>query len=760
MRFKNKLFPWLLIAAMLLATGITAFASARSNAAKLAAKDSQRAASLEATVQGIASKTTSRARDLALALQDTSGQAQRLEFARLQTLSSSDQGVSSIGLALKVPERDVAAFEKRHHYRIRTVAGRPLTSRRTHFVVDQLFGSSAEHSAVGVDLVSDPGRAIAIEQAITSALPASTKPMRLITGGTGSVLFVPIFKPGASILTFEGRRTAVVGVIGIGIRNTLMNAAIADLVPPNTPFLLSDEGEKIAGVGRVSSGTKPRYVDFAGRQWAITAQRSTSDQVPSWLLALIGGLVLTGTVALVMVQSSRRERYANGLVAERTVELELASARVAEDARFFELTTDFVCAMDLSGNIVSFNDTWIDALGWSREELNNSTIVNLVHPDDLSILVGKIEALSHGKTIVGQPLRTLAKDGTWHWLEWSAVGAPEHGMIYGSARDITDRVALEGALASERAQMNDAQIIARLGSWSVDTRTGSMYWSDQVFQLVGMQPPDEPLTAAHWLSILADEDKEAAQAQLAETLLHGGEFEFAFRRKAPGMRGEDVHLLTRGFAERDDRGDVTRVVGTVVDVTDRLRHEAHLQHMANHDPLTGLANRRQFDIALQQHLSRCMRYEVDGALMALDLDGLKEINDNVGHAAGDESIKCVADTLRDRLRAVDLSARIGGDEFVVLLPRTTRSGAMAVAQSIISALAKPSAKLLELGVTGLSASIGVVMIEDSPQLNDEELMKIADATMYGVKRTGLGGAQMYDPSKPGTVTKLKGHRAA
>ncbi len=153
------------------------------------------------------------------------------------------------------------------------------------------------------------------------------------------------------------------------------------------------------------------------------------------------------------------------------------------------------------------------------------------------------------------------------------------------------------------------------------------------------------------------------------------------------LRGQDadvpvttaIHAATLPCAEDAE----PQLLLQVIDVTERKRVEAQLQHMADHDPLTGLLNRRRFEQELARHVAHAQRYGAEGAALLLDVDYFKTVNDTYGHGAGDRLIAQVADALRDRLRTTDVIARLGGDEFAILLPKANREGAMMLARSLV-----------------------------------------------------------------------------
>ena len=172
----------------------------------------------------------------------------------------------------------------------------------------------------------------------------------------------------------------------------------------------------------------------------------------------------------------------------------------------------------------------------------------------------------------------------------------------------------------------------------------------------------------------------------------------------------------------------------LVDVSEQRRFAEQMAHLANHDPLTGLLNRRSFESALEQHVARVERYGAEGAVLLLDLDHFKRINDTYGHSVGDQVIVHVAHAIRSRLRNSDLVARLGGDEFAVLLPSGGVDDARRVADILVGAVHAATTTIAGHRMT-LSTSIGLAAFDGASRSADEMLVN-ADLAMYDAKEDG------------------------
>jgi diguanylate cyclase (GGDEF)-like protein/PAS domain S-box-containing protein len=260
-----------------------------------------------------------------------------------------------------------------------------------------------------------------------------------------------------------------------------------------------------------------------------------------------------------------------------------------------------------------------------------------------------------------------------------------------------------------------------------DSEGRLLSWNRACEELSGYTAEEIGRSPAILDTLVVEEDRERAES-VVDALARGESpvlMETRWRTKSG-----DVRLISwscTGLIATD--GTITHIVATGIDVTERRRLERRLRHLADHDDLTGLINRRRFQEELRRHLAEGQRYGLTGALLVLDLDGFKEVNDNHGHSAGDRVLCAVADALRSRLRASDLVARLGGDEFAVLLPRETPAEAELVCRSLEAAI---PAEVSVPGDRRIEVSVGYAPFADGVESVDD-VLAAADASMYAAK---------------------------
>jgi diguanylate cyclase (GGDEF)-like protein/PAS domain S-box-containing protein len=205
--------------------------------------------------------------------------------------------------------------------------------------------------------------------------------------------------------------------------------------------------------------------------------------------------------------------------------------------------------------------------------------------------------------------------------------------------------------------------------------------------------------------------------------------------------GHHLWVLVTASLVRTDQGRPLYYVSQVQDISERKALASRLEYLLDHDFLTGLFNRRRFQQELAHEAERVSRYGGNGAVLMIDLDNFKDVNDGFGHKAGDDLLKGIAGALKHRMRRTDVAARVGGDEFAMLLPETDADQAVIVARGIVKALGRQVAVLGEQSIH-VTASVGIALFND---LSAAEVLEFADLAMYEAKQAGRNRVAMYRP---------------
>ncbi len=299
-----------------------------------------------------------------------------------------------------------------------------------------------------------------------------------------------------------------------------------------------------------------------------------------------------------------------------------------------------------------------------------------------------------------------------------------------------------------------AQRIARLGNWEWDLTTGKMTWSEETFRLIGFTSAGPDPSFHDLLARVHPEDMTRVVRALEAALRGESAFDLDHRIVRPD--GALRHLHSQAEITWDAKGQPARLSGTLQDITERKRAESQIRFLAFYDSLTGLPNRFQFREQLKKALAVARRNKRLVAVMFMDLDNFKRINDTAGHSAGDALLRKVADRLKGAIRVTDTGARddvpgpgesvarLGGDEFIVLLPDLSRPEDSAkVAARILDSLRAPFD--LEGGEVFTTTSIGISLFpQDGTDV--EDLLKNADAALYHAKDSGRNNFQFYSPA--------------
>jgi diguanylate cyclase (GGDEF)-like protein/PAS domain S-box-containing protein len=394
---------------------------------------------------------------------------------------------------------------------------------------------------------------------------------------------------------------------------------------------------------------------------------------------------------------------------------------------------------DVAANLVTWSDELFRIYGYAPQSFEPSyeAFLSHVHPDDRE----SVDQRNHKAFADHEPFddvkRVVRPDGTVFLMrtQGEVVTDGEGNVVrmVGICEDVTDRVRAQEAqelLASIVRSSTDAiYTVTRDGlltSWNPAAETLFGHAEDEA---VG-KPVADVFPANR-----SGEDWRLLKMALAGKPVDPYE---TVRRRSDGTR---VPVSISLSPIRDARGEVTGVAVIARDVTERRRFEGQLRYLSDHDPATGLYNRRRFEWELERVVEQAGRYGTHGGLLLLDVDNFKYVNDLAGHGGGDELIGALARLLRSRLRTTDVLARLGGDEFGVLLPHATAADARTLARELVTAVREANVAV-EGRPVRVTMSVGVAAI--GPESGDAgSVLTAADAAMYAAKEAGRDRATVF-----------------
>ena len=409
------------------------------------------------------------------------------------------------------------------------------------------------------------------------------------------------------------------------------------------------------------------------------------------------------------------------------------------------------------GKIVEVHGTIPGVIGADVHDAIGRSLAVYVHPDDVGAALQAFgQALRDHR--IGRRLRARIQtiDGGWRWVE-SNLYAGTHGAdgevyVSCSLTDVEADVRARTALAESEDRFRKLAESIPVGVFGAD-HTGRIRYANETFRSITGLESEEP----EWLD-LAHPDDRVTVAEALQRFDVGGEVLDVELRLLPLGASEyrTARLLARAIRAED--GTLVDVVGSLEDITDRKAMQVRLAYDASHDALTGLANRSSLVAELDRRLASSFSGRDPLAVLFVDLDGFKRVNDSLGHTAGDQLLLTLAGRLRDQARTGDLVSRFGGDEFVLVAEQTGGpDGALGMAHRVLEALSAPA----EVGGTQIRprASIGVALAVDA-NADPETLLRDADAAMYEAKSRGPNGVWLADAAVRGRADRRFGLEGA
>ncbi len=521
----------------------------------------------------------------------------------------------------------------------------------------------------------------------------------------------------------------------VALVETLFLLGLPPLSPVAWPGLGMLAGAAAGGVAGLAGGAATLagyYFLNASQPGRFPYFYAAAHNSTSWLAGLV---LLAGVVLLVRPRVLRLASAETELAARREYE-----AALRESEERLRVITDNMPALisyiDAEQRYRFNNRVYEELLGRPCSQITGRTVREVWGEELYRAFQPNIERALRGER-VSHDYATRSSGGERRILatyvpDRDALGRVRGYFVLGS--DNTELAVARDELRAAHERLEAALGGSSVALWDTDLRTGRVYLGEAWAGSLGGPRDDAVATTDQLLSLVHPEDIDAVKRASLE-VMKGERPVYAVEHRVKARDGEWRWILSRGrVTERDPAtGRALRMIGTNVDITERRRLEEEAQVIAQTDPLTGLANRRVLADRLRLALARNRRSGFESAVLFLDLDRFKDVNDTQGHAAGDAVLVQFATRLRASVRASDTVARFGGDEFVVLLEDVReRHNVVRVAEKILDEARRP----LRVDGAEVVATTSIGIAYSDAVSSDEDLLKRADRALYEAKGAG------------------------
>jgi diguanylate cyclase (GGDEF)-like protein/PAS domain S-box-containing protein len=544
--------------------------------------------------------------------------------------------------------------------------------------------------------------------------------------------------------------------------------------------LINRAGEELTGIYRHESLGKNDFELFPKEQAEFFVARDREVLASGEVLVIPEEQIATRhhgtrtlrTVKMPVLDDEGQPQYLLAMSEDITDQKRAEAALALSERRWafaLESAGQGVWEADIANNSVYYSPMWKRIRGFDPdEEVSSDTATWLarVHPDDRARIQETIALQDAGKIPRNAfEYRERRKDGRYIWI--SSNGAPDgvdaEGRpirMIGTDTDITQRKEQEERLRELTQRLELALRVSRIGVFEGNLKTGELLWDDRICEIFGVPPGQQGRTAADWERALHPEDAPQALLAIGEAVAAKATFRQRYRIIRPDG---DIRTIASDAMFFEDADGTPKLIGANADITEevalaeslRAAHvlaearnielaaaKARIENQSLHDALTGLPNRRYLDEIIAGFAERKEAGESSGlAVLHIDLDRFKQINDTLGHTAGDAVLKHVANLLSEAAGVGAFVARVGGDEFVIVsLNQTDPQELSALAERIIVAVHQPIP--YEGHFCRVGASIGIA-IEGGAFIDPRRILINGDMALYRAKQHGRNRHEFF-----------------
>lgn len=598
------------------------------------------------------------------------------------------------------------------------------------FTIQFVYPRLGNEKILGVNYLNIPSQWALAEKAYATRKLVVAGPLNLIQGGTGLIARAPVFKKVNGNEAFWGIVSAVIDMdvlvkhlglsayedIAIAIRGKdglgahgevfMGNATLFD--PENSPILMP--------------------VEFPAGSWQIAATPKSGWKTTPPLAPLLHAIFILMAVGIV-ITTHRAMKKSYEL--SRTQHL-LNEAQKAAHLGNWEY--------DVRTGKLWWSDEVYHIFGLDKATIAPSmtSFIDLIHPDDREFVKKSYaESLEH-HTSFALDHRIVRPDGMVRFVQGTTKTYFDRDVeaqrSVGTIQDITDRKRIEFSLIAEQGKLRAMAEASYDAYIMIDKDDTILFWSPAAEKLFGWTALEALGQKMHPL-ITPEEYHEAAIAGLKQFAHTGKGAVMNSVMEFIAIRKDGTHFPVERSVSSFKNEDEYYAVGQLRDITKRKLAEEELERLATTDSMTGLNNRGYFMTLAKSEIDKSRRYGRDLSLLMLDADEFKHINDTYGHSVGDKVLQSLAATMRSTLREVDITARIGGEEFVALLPETSLENAIALATRLRENIAAQTVSLANGNLIHCTVSIGVTAFLDKDS-GIEAMLKLADEALYTAKKEG------------------------